>query len=133
MSFAQFFAAYWWLMFPVFGMFMAVVGMFQSERRNNKTIDLIKAYIDQGKDPPPELLKLAQQGSDWDMNMSGPTGNSASSRAWTFVVFLALAAGFGTGYYFMRAEEWSFAFLIVAVTMGVMAVGSLLLLVFGRK
>ncbi len=67
------------------------------------------------------------------MDMSGVGGGSKSNRAWTFVVFLALAAGFGTGYYFMRAESWSFAFLIVAVTMGVMAVGALLLLIFGRK
>ncbi len=46
MSFAQFFAAYWWLMFPVFGMLMAFVGMFQTERRSNQTMDLIKSYVD---------------------------------------------------------------------------------------
>jgi len=134
MSFAQFFAAYWWLMFPVFGMLMAFIGMFQTERRSNQTIDLIKSYVDQGKDPPPELLKLVAQQSDWDRDMTGMVGaNSRGGKAWTFVVFLALAAGFGTGYYFMRAEEWAFAFLIVAVTMGVMALGALLILIFGRK
>ena len=136
MSFTQFFAAYWWLMFPVFGMFMALISMFQSERRTAKTMDLIKSYVDQGKEPPPELLKLAaRQSDDWDMdmNMSGVGSNSRSGRAWSFVVFLALAAGFGAGYYFVREQDWSFAFVIVAVTMGVMALGSLLLLIFGRK
>jgi hypothetical protein len=33
----------------------------------------------------------------------------------------------------MRAEEWSFAFLVVAIVMGIMAFGALILLIFGRK
>ena len=30
MSFEEFFRDFWWLMFPVFGMFIAVIGMFQA-------------------------------------------------------------------------------------------------------
>lgn len=128
MTFAQFFHDFWWLMFPAFGMLMGVLGMFQSERRTTKTMDLIKAYIDQGKDPPAELLRLAAQ--DPDNARSGNT--PGESRAWSFIVFAALAAGLGTGYYFVRAEDWAFAFLIGAVSMGVMALGALVLL-FTRK
>lgn len=128
MSFIEFFASYWWLMFPVFGMIMAVMGMFQSEQRNTKTMDLIKSYVDQGKDPPPELLKLAAQDTE-----SRPSQTAGENRAWSLIVFTALAAGLGTGYYFVQAQDWAFAFLIGAVIMGVMAVGALLLLLLARK
>ena len=137
MTFAEFFAAYWWLMFPIFGMVMALQGMNQSEKRQRRTLDLIRSYVEQGKEPPAELLKLAQktEADDWGMDMGmGPSGSSGgNSRAWTFVTFAALAAGFGTGYWFVRGEDYAFAFLIVAVTMGVLALGALGILIFGAK
>lgn len=132
MTFAEFFAAYWWLMFPIFGMFMAIQGMGQSEKRQRRTLDVIRSYVEQGKEPPAELLKLAQKGDD-DWDMGGGGGDGKNPRAWTFVVFAALAAGFGTGYWFVRGEDFAFAFLIVTVTMGVMALGALGILLFGRK
>jgi len=132
MTFLEFFAAYWWLMFPVFGMFMGVYGMFSSERRNTKVMDLIKSYIDQGKEPPPELLKMAtsdEYASDWQ----GAGQTRRQNNGWSFVVFAALAAGFGVGWYFVQGESFAFAFLIVAVTMAVMAVGALFITLLGRK
>lgn len=129
MSFEEFFRDFWWLMFPIFGMLMAVMGMFQDDARSKKTMDLIKSYIDQGKEPPPELLKLAMQDADSAAWRSSKEGN----RGWSFIVFAALAAGLGTGYYFVRAEDWAFAFLIGAVATGVMALGALVLLFTGRK
>ncbi len=128
MSFEEFFRDFWWLMFPIFGMFLAVMGVFQEGQRANKAMDLIKSYADQGKEPPAELLKLALQ----DMETAAQK-QSGNSRTWSFIVFTALAAGLGTGYYFVRAEDWAFAFLIGAVATGVMAVGALFLLIFGRK
>lgn len=128
MSFTEFFAAYWWLMFPIFGMFMGIMGMFQTERRANKAMDLIKSYIDQGKEPPAELLKLAAEG-DNASSSSTPQDN----RVWTFIVFTAITVGLSVGYYFVQAEDWSFVFLIGAVTMGIMALGSLFLLVTRNK
>ncbi len=136
MTFAEFFAAYWWLMFPVFGMVMAFQGMNQSEKRQRHTLDLIRSYVEQGKEPPAELLKLAQKtDDDWDMGFDTGAGSSSggNSRAWTFVTFAALSAGFATGWWFVRGEDYAFAFLIVAVTMGVLALGALAILIFGRK
>lgn len=130
MSFAEFFRDFWWLMFPMFGMGMAVLGMFQDDSRAKKTIDLIKSYVDQGKDPPPELLKLASQESDSAAWRGQPKNNDG---AWSFIVFAAISAGLGTGYYFVRAEDWAFAFLIGAVVTGVMALGALVLLITGRR
>lgn len=128
MSFAEFFHGYWWLMFPVFGMFLVLMGVFQEDKRARSAMDLIKSYVDQGKEPPAELLKLAMRDAE-----SSTEKQSGDSRAWSFIVFAALSAGLGVGYYFVRAEDWAFAFLIGAVATGVMAVGALFLLIFGRK
>lgn len=130
MTFEELFRAYWWLIFPIFGMFMAIWGMFSSERRARDVISLIRSYTDQGKEPPPELLKLALQ-EEAARGVASP--DRRRSDAWTFVVFAALAAGFTTGWWWVRGEDFAFAFLIVAVTMGVLALGSLLILIFGRK
>lgn len=131
MTFEELFRGYWWLMFPVFGMFIALIGMFQAENRSRQVMTLIKSYLDQGKEPPPELLKMAQERSDFEMDMGVPARRNDSS--WTFVVFLALAVGFSVGYWWVRAEEWSFAFLIVAVVMGVLAIGSLVIALTQRR
>ncbi|MGD9967720.1 MAG: hypothetical protein AB7T59_14455 [Hyphomonadaceae bacterium] len=131
MTFEEFFRDFWWLMFPVFGMCIAVIGMFQAENRSRQVMDLIKSYVEQGKEVPPELLKMAQERSDYQMDVGVPAKRNDS--AWTFVVFLALSAGFGVGYWWARDEEWAFAFLIVAVTMGVLAVGALVIALVQRR
>lgn len=131
MSFEEFFRDFWWLMFPAFGMMIAVLGMFQAENRSRQVMNLIKSYVDQGKEPPPELLKMAQERSDYEMDVGVPSPRN--SGAWSFVVFLALAAGFSVGYWWVRDQDWAFAFLIVAVTMGVLAVGSLVIAVIQRR
>jgi hypothetical protein len=126
----ELFRDFWWLIFPVFGIFMAAWGMASSERRGRQVLDLIKSYVDQGKDPPPELLKLAAE----DIDYSGrSTQTRQHSSAWTFVTFAAMAAGFTTGWWFVRGEDFAFPFLIVAVVMGVLAVGALFMLLLGRK
>ncbi len=130
MNFEQLFYSFWWLIFPVFGMVMAFVGMFQAENRSRKVMELIKSYLDQGKEPPPELLRMARDPSDYDMGWSAPRAQNGS--AWSFVVFAALAAGFTAGWWFVQEESFAFAFLIVAVTMGVLAIGALLILLFSR-
>lgn len=131
MNFEQLFYSFWWLIFPVFGMAFAFVGMIQSEGRSRKVMELIKSYVDQGKEPPPELLRMARDPSDYDMGWSGaPRGQHGN--AWSFVVFAALAAGFAVGWWFVQEESFAFAFLIVAVTMGVLSLGALLILLLGR-
>jgi hypothetical protein len=131
MTFEEFFRDFWWLMFPVFGMMIAVLGMFQAENRNRQVITLIKSYVDQGKEPPPELLKMAQERSDYDMDMGVPA--QRSSGLWSFFVFLALTAGLGVGYWLIRDQDWSFALLIGAVTMGVLAIGALVIAIVQRR
>jgi hypothetical protein len=131
MSFEEFFRDFWWLMFPVFGMFIAVIGMIQAENRSRQVMTLIKSYVDQGKEPPPELLKMAQERSDYEMDVGVPT--QRTSGAWSFIVFFGLAAGFSVGWYMVRAEEWAFALALVAVFMGIMAIGSLFILLLSNR
>lgn len=132
MSFEGLFRDFWWLIFPIFGMLMAVWGMIQSDNRSRQVISLIKSYTDQGKEPPPELLKLVSQGLQEGGQTPLPSSRQHSG-VWTFVVFAAMAAGFGVGWYMVRDQDFAFAFALVGVVMGVMAVGALMLLIFGRK
>lgn len=129
----ELFRDYWWLIFVAFGMFMAVQSTFSAERRQQRVLDLIKSYTDQGKEPPRELLSMAHKGLDESLDDAAGGGSGKNDRAWTLVIFAALAAGFGVAWYMSQAEEYAFAFLIVTVTMSVMALGSLLILLLGRK
>lgn len=134
MNFEELFRDFWWLLFPIFGMGMAVFGMLQNESRSQQVMRLIKSYIDQGKDPPPELLKLASQPGDYDMNMNGfAQPVQPQNSAWTFVTFLALAVGCGVGYWFSRGEGYEYAFLVVGAVMGVLAIGSLVIALISRR
>lgn len=136
MSFEHLFRDYWWLMFPIFGMVMAVLGMQQSEQRSRQLVDLIRTYTDQGKEPPPELLKLAAkslEGKDEDDTPATPQSRQRDT-IWSFFLFAGMAAGFATGYAFSsRTEDWAWVFLAVSVAMAVMALGALVLLAIGRK
>lgn len=127
----ELFRDFWWLIFPLFGMFMALRGGVSSERSQQRVLDLIKSYTDRGQEPPPELLAMAQKGLDEAVDAAGGPGKN--DHAWSFVIFAALAAGFGVGWYVAREQDYAFAFLIITVTMSVLALGSLLILMFGRK
>lgn len=125
------FRDFWWLIFPIFGMFMAIRGNASTERSQQRVLDLIKSYTDQGKEPPSELLAMARQGLD--ESIESASGKGKNDTAWTFVLFAALAAGFGVGWYLSQGEEYAWAFLMVTATMSVLAVGSLFIMLFGRK
>lgn len=127
MTFADFLAGYWWLVFPLFGMAWGFADMVLGQRRSRAAMDLIKSYVDQGKEPPAELLKQASNPDAID------TSTGPNDGAWTFVVFAALTAAAGAAYYFMQGEDWAHWLLVGAIFAGVMALGALLISVLGRK
>ena len=45
MTFAEFFHDFWWLMFPIFGMMMAAMGMFQDDARATQREPLRHARV----------------------------------------------------------------------------------------
>jgi hypothetical protein len=120
---------FWWLIFPVFGMVMALWGMAQSEGRAKSTISMLRAYAEQGKEPPAELVQLARQSMDEFGGASLGGDQNQNASFWTFVVFAALTAGFMTAYQMTKSEQWAWVFLAVAVAVGVLAAGALWVLV----
>jgi hypothetical protein len=130
MTIGDFLSDFWWLIFPIFGMYMAVQGSNSSERRARDALALLKTYTDQGKEPPRELLETVSKSIEAEAE---ERGDGKNGRAWTFVIFLALAAGFGAGWYLNRGEGFEWVFLSVAIAMGTLALGALLILIFGRK
>lgn len=129
MNFEELFRDFWWLLFPIFGMSMGLWGMSSSERRSRDVMNVIKSYVDQGKEVPPELLRMAQ--SDWQAPANQPS--QQQNNVWSFFTFAAIAAGFSVAWWFTRAEVWSISFLVVAITFGVLAVGALFIAITSRR
>ena len=57
MTALEFFAGFWWLIFPIMGFAFGGFGMFMRHRQSQKALDILKIYADQGKEPPPEVLR----------------------------------------------------------------------------
>jgi cytochrome bd-type quinol oxidase subunit 2 len=128
MDFADLFQRYWWIIFPIFGMGMAVLGLADSSRRTRQMMDLMKTYAEQGKDPPPELIKALNNQMDYNNSM----GSDSASRWWTPVVFTALAAAFAVATWHTKVEDYNWAFLMVTVLFSVFAVGAFLIALSSR-
>lgn len=133
MGFESLFHDYWWLIFPLFGMVMAVLGMSSSERQTRTLMDLMKSYADQGKEPPPELMRAMAKKLEETADEAAWGPSNGSEKGWGAITFAALAAGFGVAYAFNRDEDWSWVFLAVTVAMGVMAFGAFAILITRRK
>ncbi len=52
--------SYWWLIFPIGWFVFGAWDRWLSYQRNRDSLDLIKTYVSQGKDPPAELLSRAR-------------------------------------------------------------------------
>jgi len=64
MDFYDLVSRFWWVIFPLFWMIFALAWGWSRHTRANRALDILKSYADQGKDPPPELMKSLQGG--WD-------------------------------------------------------------------
>jgi hypothetical protein len=89
------FGHFWWLIFPLFWMIMALAWGWSRHNRANRALDILKTYADQGKEPPPELLKGLQSGMDGGC---GPYGwrYSPQRLLQRGILFGAIAFGFLT-------------------------------------
>ena len=132
------FFSFWWLIFPLMGFVFGGLGMYFNHRQQQRAMDLLKIYAEQGKDPPPEVMSAVNGGpGPW----GGPYGGRWSGGwgwrgayyggpfwAWRRVfVFAALAIGFGSAsQYADMGHGASHAFLLVAIIMAALFVGALL-------
>jgi hypothetical protein len=180
------FFSFWWLIFPIMGFGMGAFGMWMRYLRHRQTIELMKTYAAQGKDPA-EVAKIlglgpgygaygpgfgpppgagpasgpaggvgpapgaspgpgpewhdpwdGRWGGYWGGGWGGPWyGYRWGSRRWrrwspyrewrSFVVFGCLALGFGMAAYYDAWPPTYHAFIIVAIIMGVLSLGSLMM------
>ena len=125
MGFEELFVRFWWLIFPLFGMFMGFWAMIQGDRRSRRAMDTIKTYVEQGKEPPAELLDIAAGD-----HPRGGTGQSFRRRSpgWSTVVYTALAVAALLGSRMMHDKDAGNWMLIGAVFFGILALGSFFML-----
>ena len=122
---AWFFSHYWWLVFPIFGFMYAMWGTSLHYRERMHRLSLLESYIRQGKEPPAELAKILGNGDhdSWSFRSRMYYGPYREHRRAVFLA--AVAAGFAAAYYFNPSHNEAFG--IVAVIVGVMALGWLLI------
>ena len=136
----HFFWSFWWLIFPVMWFFFGGFGMWMSNRRHRDTIDLMKTYAAQGKDPA-EIAKAMGEtqvpppgwGGPWAWHAYGPYGPGRWSR-WGYwgpyrewrrvIMFSCLAAGFWAVSEYGDIPGTEHPFHVVAIIMGVLALAS---------
>jgi hypothetical protein len=96
------FSGYWWLLFPLLSMVWGMIDLWARHRRARYRLDLIKSYVDQGKEPPPELLQYLQKPAEPE--------RERRDRNWTRqgflyagLVFAVVAVAFAA----LTAMQWS--------------------------
>jgi hypothetical protein len=127
------FTHYWWVLIVLIAVLGAMFNssMIYAHRRDK--LALLKTYVDQGKDIPPELSKALGYGNGhpWaDMDWSRYNIYSPYRQLRRFVISAAFAAGFGIAYINNPSSE---TFEIVAVIFGVLAVGNLFIMLTMRS
>ena len=90
------FNRYWWLLFPLAWAIFRMVRLSLEHARAQQRLELLKSYVDQGKEPPPEILKVLQPEaiSNTDLRRYSEDWHR-SGYIWVPVfLFSALACGF---------------------------------------
>ena len=154
------FWSFWWLIFPLMFFAMGALSMWFRYKRHKDTLDLMKTYAAQGKDPA-EIARILGVGpggmgqngvgpnlgpgasaADWSgpygpwsawrvgSGWRGPWGRWGPYREWRrFIVFGCLAVGFAVANHHTGFGGPDHAFALVAIIMGALAAGSLLMAV----
>ena len=129
---------FWWLVFPLFWMVIAMARLWSRHSRANRALDIVKSYADQGKEPPPELLKTLQYGP-------GPGGCNGYGRRWRSpeerlgraFLFAALACAFGFMAFWPQGDgdfhRHAFGLVIVIAILAACAVSNLLSYMFQSR
>lgn len=134
------FRSYWWLLFPL-GFFIAsAFDQIMRYQRHRDTLNLIKSYTDQGKDPPAALVdRIAEREHDELEDEDRESERRARRRyrrrrgGWDAVVLfgvLALGFGFAAGSGLYNASG---AFLIVTFVMVALCLSSLVNALMNRR
>jgi len=130
-EFFQLFNRYWWLLFPLFWGVGAILRNIFRHHRATEALTLVKAYADQGKEPPPELLAVLRQPD----NGSRLNGGNFGTYGWIPVfLFGALTCGFVMfGFWPPDGNVPRPAMFMVALIMAGLCIGNLVALMARRK
>lgn len=127
------FRDFWWLMFPLAWIVGSAFSNFFRYRGQKNALDLVRTYVERGQEPPEALLRMIEKPHDPDavcevsFETSTPRTPRVAADYWSlFGLFAALAAGFGFAGAFTGIDGGSGAFLVVAVTMGAVAIWALI-------
>ena len=53
---------FWWLIFPLMWFVFGILRMLLCHRHRRDTLELLRTYATQGRELPPELVKVLQNG-----------------------------------------------------------------------
>jgi hypothetical protein len=137
--------SYWWLIFPIGFFVFGAWDRWLAYQRSKDRLELLRTYTNQGKDPPPELLKVLRDEDveetsaydPYDRYGRYPRRHMRRLRrygpywAWrSALVTGAVAAGFwfASEYADMPGVDWTFR--LVAIIMTCVAAGNLIAAIF---
>lgn len=108
------FNSYWWLIIVVLGMGFGLAKTWLAHKRANRGLDILKSYVDQGKEPPPELMQYLRRPAG---NRQGGPGSS---------IFLTiLFAGMAAAFTWVAINEGDRDVYFVVIIMAALALGFL--------
>ncbi|MCR5880273.1 hypothetical protein [Phenylobacterium sp. J367] len=140
------FRSYWWLLFPLGFFIFGAWDRWLVYRRSRDHLDLLRSFTDQGKEPPPELLRTIREAAldDDDDDDWGYRGrryrHDRRMRRWhryspywawrTFFVTGAVALGFWLASRYADIPGTEGPFELVAIIVGCVALGHLAVALF---
>ncbi|WGM39896.1 hypothetical protein [Caulobacter sp. NIBR1757] len=139
------FRSYWWLLFPLGFFVVQAWDQWMRYLKHKNTLDLVKSYAEQGRDPPADLLaQVKADGAALDASIDDDDDDDRSrrrryrsryrrERGWYQVVlFGSLALGFG---YAAMTDLLGIgeAAVIVAFVMGALCAASLVSTLMARR
>lgn len=75
-----FWTDYWWLIFPLGFLLIAIIDRWLAYRRSRDALEVIKAYAAQGKEPPAEVLRA--MGVSAPVSMAPAPGEDVEAGAY---------------------------------------------------
>lgn len=140
---SEFFSSYWWLLFPLGFFVFGAWDRWLSYQRSKDRLELLRSYTNQGKDPPPELIRAlhSEEPEELPPRVDYPDryARRAARRYWRYGPYGAWRAAMSTGvvaagfwfaseYADLPGVDWSFR--LVAIIMTCVAAGNLVAAVF---
>ena len=125
MTFYDFAAHYWWLLFVLIWPITGIIGSLTHYNHRTEMLKMLKSYADQGKEPPAGLIDAMK--SD---EQRGYDGDYYGRRRWKryrgggwggFVAFACLSAGFGYASYYGHMGEAGTVFGALSLAFGIAA------------